>query len=245
MTLPLIALLILVVAVLIVRAIGRERREYRRFRRLRSTDARVRVYRRWLVESMLVTGGLAALVLLAAWPYVPLALRDIREWAPLVPIVDVTSGPAGPAIGIAVAVVALVAMVLPVILLRGRVDEVPVVGDVRALLPRTRRELGWGAALAVNAGVVEELLLRLALPALLFGVTGSGPAAFGLSILLFGALHLYQGWAGILVTTALGLVLTAVYVLTGSIVWPILVHAALDLRSLVLIPVALGGAARK
>jgi membrane protease YdiL (CAAX protease family) len=89
---------------------------------------------------------------------------------------------------------------------------------------------------------VEELLFRLALPALLFGVLGSGPLAFGIAALLFGALHLYQGPLGILFAFILGLMFTLLYVVSGSIVWPILLHALIDLRSLVLIPIALGGA---
>ena len=42
------------------------------------------------------------------------------------------------------------------------------------MLPRERGELKFGAGLAVTAGVVEELLFRLALPALIYGIFGSG-----------------------------------------------------------------------
>jgi membrane protease YdiL (CAAX protease family) len=137
-------------------------------------------------------------------------------------------------------VVAVLALVVPILLLRRQLDEVPTVGDIRALLPRNRGELPYGAGLALTAGVVEELLFRLALPALLFGVLGSGPLAFGLAALLFGALHLYQGPLGITFAFLLGLLFTALYVLSGSILLPMALHALIDLRSLVLIPVALG-----
>ena len=45
--------------------------------------------------------------------------------------------------------------------------------DIHALLPRNRGELRYGALLSVNAGVVEELLFRLAFPVLIFAATDS------------------------------------------------------------------------
>jgi membrane protease YdiL (CAAX protease family) len=118
---------------------------------------------------------------------------------------------------------------------------VPSIGDVQALLPRNRAELKWGAALAINAGVVEELLFRLALPALIFGVTGSAVAAVAASILIFGFLHIYQGLPGIVGSVILGAAFMAIYLSSGSIVVAIVVHALFDLRSLVLIPVVVFG----
>ena len=97
----------------------------------------------------------------------------------------------------------------------------PAIGDIRAILPRNRGELPYGAALGLTAGIVEELLFRLALPALLFGVLqgipGAGALAFGIAALLFGALHLYQGPLGILFAFILGLLFTVLYLVTGSI----------------------------
>jgi uncharacterized protein len=135
-----------------------------------------------------------------------------------------------------------VGMVLPILLLRTKLDEIPAVGDIRALLPRNRGELPYGAGLALTAGVVEELLFRLALPALLFGVFGSAPLAFLIAALVFGLLHIYQGPQGIAFAFVLGLVFTALYLLSGTILVPIVFHALIDLRSLILIPVVLGGA---
>jgi membrane protease YdiL (CAAX protease family) len=80
------------------------------------------------------------------------------------------------------------------------------------------------------------------MPALIFGIVRNGPAAFLVAALVFGVLHVYQRWTGVLFATLLGFVLSALYVVTGLIVVPILVHVLIDLRSLVLIPVLLGTA---
>jgi membrane protease YdiL (CAAX protease family) len=241
-TLAPLALLLIVLGLLAWRAVTRERGPYRRFKKLTSTRARQRVYARWLLESVLVMGGLSSAVLLASWAYVPLALRSTQEWAPVASVREFLGTPLGVVASTLLLLIVIVALVAPVFLLRGAggLDEIPAVGDIRALLPRVRGELKYGAALGLQAGLFEELLFRLALPALLFGIVGNGPLAFGLACLMFGMLHLYQGAPGILVATLLGLVFAALYVLTGSIVAPIVLHALVDLRSLVLIPLAVG-----
>jgi membrane protease YdiL (CAAX protease family) len=241
-TLALLALLIVTIVVLVWRAITRDRRDYARFKRLRSTKLRREVFGRWILESMLVLGGLSAALMLAAWPFVPLALRDTRDWEILG---GVPWGSATTTLIVAGFCVALlIGMILPIVLLRGKLDEIPAIGDIRSLLPRERGELKFGAGLALTAGVVEELLFRLALPAVIFGVLGSGILAFLLAALVFGLLHIYQGPAGMFFAFVLGLLFTALYLLSGTILVPIVVHAVIDLRSLVLIPVALGGAWR-
>lgn len=240
----LLALLIVVLVLLVWRAVTRERRDYARFKRLRSTTLRRKVFGKWILESWLMLGGLAGVVLLAAAPYLPLALSGARQWGPLAGIPyssdSVTFFVAG------FGLLAVLAMVVPVLLVRGQVDEVPAIGDIRALLPRNRGELAYGAGLGFTAGIVEELLFRLALPALLFGVLdgvpGAAPLAFGIAALLFGALHLYQGRLGILFAFLLGVLFTLLYLVTGTILAPIALHALIDLRSLVLIPIAVGGA---
>lgn len=245
MTLALLALLIVVLAVLLFRAVTRERRDYARFKRLRSTMLRRKVFRRWAIESWVILGGLAAVVLLAAHPFVLPALDAVRAWGPLAAIPYDSDTVRGIVVGFGVGVILV--MVVPIILLRRqRLDEVPAIGDIRALLPRNRGELPYGAALGLTAGIVEELLFRLALPALLFGVLqgvpGAGALAFGIAALVFGALHIYQGPLGILFAFILGLLFTLLYVVTGSILVPIVLHALIDLRSFILIPIALGGA---
>lgn len=234
---PSLALLIVVVALLVWRGVIRDRKEYARFRRLRSTLARQRTYRRWLIEAIVTFGGLSIVLLIGVWPVVPDVLADTREWAPAAWLIERIA----PAVWLGIGVAFLVGLALPAIILRRTPDaEVPALGDVQALLPRTRAELPYGLGLSLNAGISEELLFRLALPALVFDLIGSGPLAFLVCALLFGALHAYQGPVGAVTATVLGLLLTALYVLTGSILVAIVVHALIDLRSLVLIPLALG-----
>ncbi len=239
MRLAFIALLVLVLAVLLYRAATRERRSWRRFTRLTSTRARQLVYRRWLVESVVVIGGIAVVLLIATWPLLGRVLADTQAWQPVAAARQALAGVLGTGIAIGASVAFVAAIGLPVLLLRGTVDEIPAIGNVQALLPRNRAELPYGVGLGVSAGVFEETLFRLAFPALVFGIVPNGPAAFLAASIVFGLLHVYQGGIGALFATLLGLVLSALYVLTGQIWVPIVVHALIDLRSLVLIPLAI------
>ena len=235
-----LALLGLVVGVLLWRAATRERRDYARFKRLRSTIARQKVYRRWLVDGALVLGGLSAATIVGAWQHLPAALAAAQRWEPVAAMRDFLGGPAGIPVAVAVGVVVLAGLVLPIVLMRDSLDDAPAIGDIRALLPRTRGELPYGAALSLSAGVFEELLFRLGVPALAFAVTGNSIAAWLGATLLFGMLHAYQGPIGVVFSTILGAVFALLYLVTGSILVPIVLHVLIDLRSMVLIPIALG-----
>lgn len=237
---PALALLGVVVGVLLWRALTRERREYGRFKRLRSTVARQKVYRRWLIEGALSLGGLAFATIVGAWEQIRQALDAAQEWPPVAAARAFLASEIGILVAFSVAVVVLAGLVLPVVVLRNSLDDAPAIGDIRALLPRTRDELPYGAGLSVSAGVCEELLFRLGLPALVYAVTGDALVAFLGATLLFGALHAYQGPLGILFSTVLGAVFAALYLLTGSILIPIVLHVVIDLRSMVLIPIVLG-----
>ena len=48
----------------------------------------------------------------------------------------------------------------------------------------------------------------------------------------FGTAHAYQGAAGVATTGVLGGVLAALYLQTGSLLFPVLLHVAIDLRFL-------------
>lgn len=225
------------VALLVVRAARKDQREYRRFRRYRSTARRQTMMRRWLLESLVVFGGSSVVLLVLVHPVIAPLLAATQALPPIAWLRDALAG----GLGAGLLVGALVGVTLLTVLgarSARRDGGIVMVGDIAALLPRNRPELGWGAALSVNAGIVEEGLFRLALPTLLVVATGEPISAFLIAALLFGALHAYQGWVGVLATTLVGLVFTALYVVSGSIGLAMLVHALFDLRTLVIIPIA-------
>ena len=237
MQLALLALFLVVSVLLIVRAANRERTDYRRFKKLKTSRERQLVLGKWLRASFLINGGLAAAVLLASWNFIVPASRSALDWPPMRWLHGYLSDGFGLGVGIGVAVLAGLVLVIPMFLLRRQVNELPAIGDVGALLPRTRGELKYGVGLSINAGVVEELLFRLGMPALLFGITGNGALSFLTAAVLFGLLHVYQRAWGVLGAVILGLVFSVVYLLTGSIWVVIIVHAVIDFRSLVLLPI--------
>jgi membrane protease YdiL (CAAX protease family) len=238
--LALISLFLVIAVVLVVRAARRDRVEYREFKKLTTTSERQKVFGKWLRESFFIFGGLSAAVLLASWQFVPLAATDALDWPPLAWLKGLFADGFGVGFAIGASIVFVLLLLLPVILLRAQINDIPTVGDIGSLLPRTRGELFYGFGLSLNAGLVEELLFRLGMPALLFGITGNGVVAFLLASVLFGLLHLYQKVWGVLGATLLGLALSLLFLMTGSIWIVIIVHALIDLRSLVLIPLVVG-----
>lgn len=112
---------------------------------------------------------------------------------------------------------------------RSRIDR-----DLDAMVPRTQRERRWFVAVALTAGVCEELVLR---GFLLFFLADLLPQAnwialVALAAAVFGLAHLYQGAAGVASTFALGLAFGTVYLATGSLLPGMVLHALLDLRLL-------------
>ncbi len=107
---------------------------------------------------------------------------------------------------------------------------------LRGMLPERRDERWWFALVSVTAGVCEEILFRGFLIAYLTTLVPGLPDVGALLItgVIFGMAHLYQGWTGVVTTGVLGVVLGLFYFYTGSLLWPIVAHALLDLRVLAL-----------
>jgi len=97
------------------------------------------------------------------------------------------------------------------------------------ILPRTRAERLWFVGVALTAGICEEILYRGYLPWFVWGLTGSLTLAFGLATLAFALGHAYQGRGGVIVTGVLGVFLSAVVVLTRSLVPGQILHVLVDL----------------
>jgi membrane protease YdiL (CAAX protease family) len=217
--------------------------DYRAFKRLIDSQARQRAFRRWTLKSLLFFGfGAVAILLLlgrveALWTLPP-------EFAALAGSIgrrlsdDSGGAPTGLLIGFCVALLAggVLGGLLPIFRRKGQPRAQPKVGDIEPLFPRNRDERRWTALLAANAGPSEELFFRLMLPLLATLVTGNVVLAFAASALIFGAVHFYQGWAGVIGTTLGGALFTGLYLATGSIWVPVVLHSLINLNTLWLRP---------
>jgi hypothetical protein len=103
-----------------------------------------------------------------------------------------------------------------------------------ALLPRSARERRLFTLVGVTAGVCEEWLYRGFFLAVVAALAGGLPmwVLVLVAAAAFGAAHAYQGRAGIALTGVLGGVMAALYLQTGSLLLPVLLHATIDLRFL-------------
>jgi membrane protease YdiL (CAAX protease family) len=104
------------------------------------------------------------------------------------------------------------------------------------LLPRSRQERLTFGALAITAGVCEEVVFRG------FGIAyvrwlwpaASQPFIIVVTAAAFGFAHLYQGIRGVVLTGLVGAYLAWLTLSTGSLLPAIVVHALIDLRVLAL-----------
>ena len=101
---------------------------------------------------------------------------------------------------------------------------------VAELIPETKSERRLFFACALTAGFCEELLYR---GFLLWYTASYLPwlAASIVAILIFGFAHAYQGKEGIVKTTLMSIVMVGLYLWSGSLAGPILLHAVIDLSS--------------
>ena len=115
----------------------------------------------------------------------------------------------------------------------GRHAEPPVHATL-ALLPRTPGERRLFTVVGVTAGICEEWLYRGFFLAVVGALTGGLPTAVLVLVAAaaFGLAHAYQGVLGVVTTGVLGGVLAALYLQTGSLLLPVLLHTAIDLRFL-------------
>jgi membrane protease YdiL (CAAX protease family) len=223
-------------------------RVYAAFKALESTRARCLAFRRWTIESFLLYGiaSLVALALLGELHNLISPPRVFIEYAQALKILasdgQEKSEPSsiGLIFGVAVLLGAGLGTVFALIWKRRRaVSQATALGDIEALLPRNSEERMWAFLISVNAGFSEELFFRLLLPLLLYRAFGNVLAAFVISILVFGCAHFYQGWKGVLATTAVGALFTAVYLGSGQIVYSMVLHAAMDINALIVMPALL------
>ena len=136
---------------------------------------------------------------------------------------------------------ALVALFLPIVLMRRsettRARIAKSLEKLNFILPKTAEERRWFVLVAITAGVCEEVLYRgflihyfRELP-----VSNGLIGALVLSSCVFGFAHLYQGAVGIVQTTILGAIFGLIFIVTGSLLLPMILHALIDLRILLIL----------
>jgi uncharacterized protein len=103
---------------------------------------------------------------------------------------------------------------------------------VSYMVPTGKLDKRLGILVAITAGICEEIIYRGFLLHFLskspFNLEGHILLIVGAAI--FGLAHYYQGWKGVLLTGLVGYALSRVYFSTGSLLFPILLHALMDLR---------------
>ncbi len=229
-------------------------------------EARVRFYRRWVRWGWALAVAVVALV--ALLPGVGLGslgfrLPDLAGIGSSVwrgadaPSPDPSEGGvletvAGMVVG-ALAVTVLAVVVLRLVARRrarsGDTSPLPLAGAaaLTPMLPTTRRgRRGW-ASLSLMAGVTEEVTTRgLTVLTLALLLPDADPrVVVVVAAVLFGLAHAYQGPTGMLATTIVGGALTGLYLSTGSLLLPMVLHVLLDLRVLLLTRRADGRAQRR
>lgn len=217
-------------------------REWQNFKATHQTRERQRFYRRWLLEGVVLLdfGSIITIVLLhektSSWPYLTLPLSG-----QLVPEIEISGAfVAGLLSGLAILLLGLW------LNFKFRQKSLNVtLGDFESLIPRTRKEAGLALLLCLNAGIGEELFFRFALPLLIARFSSSLIAGAIASTALFGLMHWYQGWKGILATTFLGAVFMTRALHGTSLPALMAVHALIDIFGLFVRPAVSGKFSRR
>ena len=104
-------------------------------------------------------------------------------------------------------------------------------------LPLTATERTWWIFVSLTAGITEEILYRGFLIHYFFSAPFHAELAVAVivSSVIFGAGHLYQGVAGFISSAILGLLFSAIFLMTGNLLLPMVLHALIDLRVLLIL----------
>jgi uncharacterized protein len=216
-----LAQVVAIMAVVVMPVLG-----FRRYRQLSDPATTPERRRRLLVASILRKWCLV-LPVLVLWAYAPEAVSWTGE---------------GGQWWVTPLLIASVAVGAVIILIRRRDPErrrrlIRSAAAFSALLPRTTSERPLFILFAITAGITEEILYRgFLIPYLAWAMNAPnwlGPAI--LAGMIFGLLHVYQGWRGVLMTGVLGMAFGVLYLSIGLLALMV-VHTLLDLRVL-LIPV--------
>lgn len=105
-------------------------------------------------------------------------------------------------------------------------------------LPATHTERRWWVLVCITAGVCEETLFRGFMLHYLHVLpwTLNLTLALLISSVIFGLNHLYEGIHGVIGSALAGFLFGLLFLLGGNLLLPIIVHALVDLRALVILP---------
>ena len=199
----------------------------RKMRRLRADGRppdKTAMYRRAIGMQVVMTAAVAALSLSGGIPAASLGVRIPHAW-----LANLAVG------GLIVCYFAFTA-----VRRRPRAQDLRERMRARSgqmLLPDTRTELQYFAALCTGSGVAEELVYRGFLMFLIAYYAPHLPTVMSVLIVsaVFGLGHAYQGWRGVMSTGFTGLILTILYVASGSILLPAVIHSAANLHVVVIL----------
>jgi membrane protease YdiL (CAAX protease family) len=217
--------------------------EYRLFRTNLSTRSKLCAYTGLMLLLWVLT---VAAIGIFGWPLLSNSPAAAATWLPAPRIVGVV-------IGVVVAVYFFLALQPLVGSLRGVRWRRAYAAAIRkegaafaGVLPNGALECAVFALVSLTAGICEEVLFR----GFLIRFLNQSPlnlslvGALGVSCLIFGLNHAYQGAKNVALTTVTGLALGLVFLLTGQLLPAIILHALVDLQvAYVLRPIAETGIA--
>lgn len=204
-----------------------------RLKRTNDPGARLRAYWHIVAWQWLATIAAAAILGPRSLWYAQLNPADAR-WIPGKLVVGF------------LAVIALVVMLAPLVVVARKPESklklTRALDRLRFVLPGNARERFWWVVLSITAGTCEECLFR----SFLLQYLHNSPWRLGLALtlavacLVFGLAHLYQGVAGLVGTSLLGFLFCILFLGSGSLLLPIIMHTIGDLRVLFLLRLADG-----
>jgi membrane protease YdiL (CAAX protease family) len=98
-------------------------------------------------------------------------------------------------------------------------------------LPSQEKEWSHYIGLAITAGICEEVVFRFYLLSYWIQLTNQIIIGLMLSSVLFGAVHFYQGYRAMFKIGALSFLLGWLFILTESLLIPIILHVFIDVVS--------------
>jgi len=102
---------------------------------------------------------------------------------------------------------------------------------VNVLIPRSKKEKRYWFFVSLTAGIVEEFVFRGFLFFLLQAIFPNMPIPLILVVAsaIFGIAHAYQGWQGMIRTAIAGALLGSLFLVTGSLILPMILHFIFDI----------------